>query len=145
MRRPACASAQSDLRLCYSHYGKYHMLTCYRWNFNFLASLCSWGDWFETRFVRNPEDRFSRDEAQLMQHTCIWSHSSGKDQMLSRTQTAFSLQSQTWWRSIIYLAGLSRQDKSEPKRKMETHAQGSSQGSLDTTATWECWESKCPS
>ena len=38
------------------------MLPCYRWNFNFLASLCSWGDWFETRFVGNPEDRFCRDE-----------------------------------------------------------------------------------
>ena len=33
--------------------------------FNYLASLCSWGDWFETRFVRNPEDRFCCDEAHL--------------------------------------------------------------------------------
>ena len=32
---------------------------------NFLASLCSLGDWFETRFVGNPEDRFSRDAAHL--------------------------------------------------------------------------------
>ena len=33
--------------------------------FNFLAGLCSWGDWFESRFVGNPssEDRFCRDEA----------------------------------------------------------------------------------
>ena len=65
-RRPACASAQSDQRLWYSLFGKHHMLTCYRWNFNFLASLCSWGDWFETRFVGHPEDRFSRDEAQIL-------------------------------------------------------------------------------
>ena len=28
--------------------------------------LCSWGDWFETRFGGNPEDRFSRDKAQLI-------------------------------------------------------------------------------
>ena len=64
-RRPACASAQSDKRHCFSLFGKYNMWTCYRWNVNFLASLCSWGDLFETRFVGNPEDRFSRDETHL--------------------------------------------------------------------------------
>ena len=32
----------------------------------FLASLCSYGDWFESRFVGNPEDRFCRIEAQLI-------------------------------------------------------------------------------
>ena len=56
-RRPAWASAQSDQRLCCSLFGKYHMKTCYRWSINFLASLCSWGDWFETRFVGHSEDR----------------------------------------------------------------------------------------
>ena len=66
-RRPACASAQSDQRLCYSLFGKYHMFTYYRWNFNILASLCSWGDWFETRFVGNPENRFCRVEAHIIQ------------------------------------------------------------------------------
>ena len=40
------------------------MLICYKRNFNFIASLCSWGDWFETHFVGNPEDRFCRDEGQ---------------------------------------------------------------------------------
>ena len=40
------------------------------WNFNFLASLCSWGDWFETRFVRNPEDRFSCNEAHMLVVDC---------------------------------------------------------------------------
>ena len=64
-RRPACTSAQSDQRLCYSLFEKYHMKSCYRWNFNLPASLCSWGYWFETRFVGNPEDRFSREGAQL--------------------------------------------------------------------------------
>ena len=34
-------------------------------HFNFLTSLCSCGDWFETRFDGNPEERFSRDEAHL--------------------------------------------------------------------------------
>ena len=65
-RRPACVSAQSDQRLCYSLFRKYHMQTCYRWNFNFLASLCNWGDWFETHFVGHPEDRFFRDEAHMI-------------------------------------------------------------------------------
>ena len=35
--RPACAFAQSDQRLCFSHFGKNHIKT----NFEFLASLCS--------------------------------------------------------------------------------------------------------
>ena len=30
------------------------------------ASLCSLGDWSETRFIGNPEDRLSRDEAHLV-------------------------------------------------------------------------------
>ena len=40
-RRPACASAQTDQRICYLFFGKYHIWTCYKQNFNFLASLCS--------------------------------------------------------------------------------------------------------
>ena len=52
--------------------------------FNFLASLCSLGDWFETHFVGHTEDRFSRDEARILcemlyklvgpqcQKTCLW-------------------------------------------------------------------------
>ena len=31
----------------------------------FLASLCSWGDLFDFRFVENPEDRFCRIEAHI--------------------------------------------------------------------------------
>ena len=64
-RRPACWSAQSDQRLCYSLIGKYHILTFYKQIFNFLASLCSCRDWFESRFVGNPEYRFSRDESHI--------------------------------------------------------------------------------
>ena len=30
------------------------------------ASLCSLGDWFETRFVGNPKDSLFRDEAHLV-------------------------------------------------------------------------------
>ena len=30
------------------------------------ASLCSLGDWFETRFLGNPQAMFSRDKAHLM-------------------------------------------------------------------------------
>ena len=26
-------------------------------NFSFLASVCSWGNWLDFRFVGNPEDR----------------------------------------------------------------------------------------
>ena len=42
------------------------LANCYWWNFNFLDCLCSWGDWFESRFDGNPEDRFSRDEAHMI-------------------------------------------------------------------------------
>ena len=64
-RRPACASAQSDQRLWYSRFEKYHTLACYKRNFIFLASLCSWAGWFESHLVGNPKDRFCRDEAQI--------------------------------------------------------------------------------
>ena len=52
----------------------YHMETCYERNDNFLASLCSWAGGFESRFGGNPEDRFSRDEANFVQ-TLIYVHS----------------------------------------------------------------------
>ena len=41
--RPACASAQSDQRFCYSLIGKFNIQTYYMYmrNFDFLASLCS--------------------------------------------------------------------------------------------------------
>ena len=41
MGRSACASAQSDQRLCYSLYGKHNSTTGSMSNFNILASLCS--------------------------------------------------------------------------------------------------------
>ena len=42
MRRPACASAQSDLRICYSLSGKYDYKCCYMQNINSPACLCMW-------------------------------------------------------------------------------------------------------
>ena len=40
-RRPAWAWTQSDQRLCFSLFEKYHIQTCCKQNFNFLASHCS--------------------------------------------------------------------------------------------------------
>ena len=37
----------------------------YIWNFKPLASFCSWAGRFESYLVTNPEDRFSRDVAQI--------------------------------------------------------------------------------
>ena len=54
--------AQSSLRICTAFV--IHVLesiiiqTCYMRNFNFLASLCTWGDWFESRFVGAPKTGF---------------------------------------------------------------------------------------
>ena len=31
-----------------------------------ISVFCSWVDWFETRFVKNPEDRCSHNEAQII-------------------------------------------------------------------------------
>ena len=61
-RRSACASAQSDQRLCYSLHGWYN----YSRNFKTLANLISCVDQFESPLVANPEERFSRDVALLM-------------------------------------------------------------------------------
>ena len=77
MRRPACAYAQSDQRLCYSLIVKYHIQAWYKRNFNFLASLCSWAGWFESRFVGNPEDRFCRDEAHIKANINYVTHGAG--------------------------------------------------------------------
>ena len=66
---PACASAQSDQCLYYLLTEKYYIYTCLKRNFNILASICSRGDWFESRFVRHPEDRFCRVNAQIFKFT----------------------------------------------------------------------------
>ena len=43
-------------------------------NFNFLASLCSWGGWFESRFVGNPEDEAQMITVSLHQSLTQMSH-----------------------------------------------------------------------
>ena len=57
-------------------FGKYCILTCYKPNVIFLASPCSWGDWFDSHFNVNPEDRFSCDETHMISKAysiiCVW-------------------------------------------------------------------------
>ena len=57
-RRSACASAQSDQRLCCSLLGQYNISTCYSQNFKTLASLISWSGRFESYLVANPKTGF---------------------------------------------------------------------------------------
>ena len=64
--------AQTSLRIradwsapLFFAYPEVSYLDLLRLIFQFLASLCSLGDWFETCFVGNPEDRFSRGEAHI--------------------------------------------------------------------------------
>ena len=64
-RRSACASAQSDQHLCYSLPRWNNSSSFYIRNFKHLASLFSGAGRFEFHLVENPEDRFSRDEAQI--------------------------------------------------------------------------------
>ena len=65
MRRPACASAQSDQRLYYLLPGKYNCKPCYMQNINILACLCIWGGWIDPKLVVDPEDRFCSDGAKI--------------------------------------------------------------------------------
>ena len=72
-RRPACASTQPGQHLCYSFFGKCHMLTCYRWNFNFPFSLCCWEDWFETCYVKTPQRQgFLRNSLPNLAHFSLF-------------------------------------------------------------------------
>ena len=54
-RRLACASAQTDQRLCYSLESK---IAWYTQGFNILASLCSSVGWNEYCLVANNDDMF---------------------------------------------------------------------------------------
>ena len=62
-RRSACASAQSDQRLCFCCLDSINIQ-----NFKPLASLCSLAGQFESHLVGNPDDRLSPDEA----HTILF-------------------------------------------------------------------------
>ena len=52
----------SDQRPLLFAFGKAPYLSLLQASFDFLASLCSCGDWFESHFVGYPEDRFSHDD-----------------------------------------------------------------------------------
>ena len=93
----ACAYAQSDQCLCYSLSGEQSSQACFMQNSTFLASLCSWGDWFESHFVGNHEDRFCRDEAHINPDHLI------KSLGLSRTVLANMVRCGTWlYRFLIF-------------------------------------------
>ena len=61
--RSARACAKSNQHLYYSLLRQDNLSSFYIQNFKSLASVCSWAGRFEPYLVRNPEDRFSRDEA----------------------------------------------------------------------------------
>ena len=62
---PVLGVCEQQWRRLISASVNYHILTCYKQIFNFLASLCSSGDWFESCFVGNHKDRFCRDAAHV--------------------------------------------------------------------------------
>ena len=65
-RRSACASAKSaDQRLFFVHCLDIIISLLAIAEISRLASLWSWAGRFESYLVKNPEDRFSRDEAQI--------------------------------------------------------------------------------
>ena len=64
-RSSACASTQSDQRLCYSLLRQDNASNCYIQKFKPLASFYCCAGRFESYLVGNPEDRFSRDEAHM--------------------------------------------------------------------------------
>ena len=68
-RRSACASAQSDQRLWCSLPRSYDTSSFYIRNFKSLPNLYGCAGRFESTLVANPEDRISRDEVQMPQHT----------------------------------------------------------------------------
>ena len=50
LNNPSSEDINSSNLPC-SFLGKHHISACYKRNFDFLASLCSCGDWFESHFV----------------------------------------------------------------------------------------------
>ena len=65
-RRSTCASSQSDKRLCFSLPMWYTSSSFYIRNFKPLASFCGCAGRFVSYLVGNPEERFSRNEAQFI-------------------------------------------------------------------------------
>ena len=64
--RSACASAQSDQRLCYSLLRQYNTSSFFIRNFKPVVSFCGCAGRFVSDLVTNPEDRFSRGEAHMV-------------------------------------------------------------------------------
>ena len=73
--------------------GKYISYTSCMQNFKFLASLCSCVDWFEPHMIPNPEDRFSRVEAQRLTTPLL--HISGMATVDTAPPPALGLQDPT--------------------------------------------------
>ena len=67
-RRSACASVQSDQRLCFSLPRSYNSSRFYIRNFKSLASFCSCAGRYESTLFANPKDRFSRDKAHFEEY-----------------------------------------------------------------------------
>ena len=59
------ADHSAHLRSLISTFVVHFLDTCYIRNFKTLTSLCSWVGHSESYLVENPEDRLSRDGAQL--------------------------------------------------------------------------------
>ena len=75
----ACMDMQADQGFCYLLIRKYNMKTCYKWNFNFLDSLCSYADYYGFEPFCDPEARFAHVAVKINifilkigQHTIYW-------------------------------------------------------------------------
>ena len=99
-RRSACASTQSDQRLCYSLLRQYNTSSFYSQNFNRLVNLCSWADRFESYLVKDPEDRFSHDEAHFM--LCFYTQYLILHALPHFQFTCCGVQNYTDWESSYY-------------------------------------------
>ena len=62
---------QSYQSLYFSLSGKYNSLTCYKQNFNIIASLSSWVGWIKSCRAVNPEYRFYHCDAHVIT-VCIY-------------------------------------------------------------------------
>ena len=54
--------AVGSVPLLFTYWKTLYLYSCYKRNFVFLASLCSWGDWFEYRLSETPCMHFCRSK-----------------------------------------------------------------------------------
>ena len=79
-------------------------LASFEKKFNFLSSLFSRRDWFETRFVGNPEDRFSRVVACVACSTALGQTLQVQQIIILKTNTSWLLlKSRQWVRFGRYI------------------------------------------